>query len=297
MYITLKNKQTNLTKRLNDALAVQQIVNVFNPSICLYGDKIYITFRGSQASGKKPFDAYLLIIVNDTENQQLINLTEILSKYAAPVADPKLLILEDNIWVTFNTGWSKDFNEIYLSQITPCIQPPKRCVYHNRQQIEKNWSFFMRGDKLLALYMLENAQFLSADLHQYSDKIVFSDCSILSSRLPDLKHYSQGTQVLNYQHQYYLVAHRKFYRKEKALYIGRMVKFSLEGKRVEFALSRKYIFHSLKSLMGAKKKHNDNLISCSYFSGLSMRDDEILLAYGVNDVDFCFSEISYKRLW
>jgi hypothetical protein len=48
--------------------------------------------------------------------------------------------------------------------------------------------------------------------------------------------------------------------------------------------------------LGELPKHNPHLMSCTYFSGLSVHDDVALLAYGINDVRCGFSEVKIEKL-
>ena len=54
--------------------------------------------------------------------------------------------------------------------------------------------------------------------------------------------------------------------------------------------------HSRDSVQGSGVKHNSNLLSCTYFSGLQASDSGITLGYGINDVDFGFSSYGSRAL-
>jgi hypothetical protein len=297
MYISLKNKQSYTSKHLRAILSSQSVSNIFNPSIRYHNDKIYIAFRGKNTFEGKPFDAYLLIIEKNFEQPKLINLTNTFSGYVHPVADPKLLTIKNELWVTFNTGWSKEPNNIYLCQLTPSVKTPKKCVYQKRQHIEKNWSFFQQDDKLFALYALENCKLICSDLNTDNNTIIFYDYNAKLENKFELKNYTQGSQIVNYEGYKYLIGHKKIILRGKRIYLGRMLRFNLNNRKFVLDLSKKYIFHSLGALCGSKTKHNPNLFSCTYFSGLSFHNSKILMSYGINDIDFNFSEISYNILW
>ena len=49
-------------------------------------------------------------------------------------------------------------------------------------------------------------------------------------------------------------------------------------------------------MVGSKIKHNTNLFSCTYFSGIHTKSDLIQLGYGVNDVAFGFSRHKFREL-
>jgi hypothetical protein len=61
-------------------------------------------------------------------------------------------------------------------------------------------------------------------------------------------------------------------------------------------LGSAWFVHSPESLLGDSVKHNTNLYSCTYFSGLQASDNRLSLGYGVNDVDFGFSTYSISDL-
>ena len=49
-------------------------------------------------------------------------------------------------------------------------------------------------------------------------------------------------------------------------------------------------------MLGASKKHNPNLLSCTYYSGLVANDTTALISYGINDLDFSFAEVTKSEL-
>ena len=42
----------------------------------------------------------------------------------------------------------------------------------------------------------------------------------------------------------------------------------------------------MDSISGSRIKHNTNLHSCTYFSGLQVQGDLVRIGYGVNDIDY-----------
>jgi hypothetical protein len=57
-----------------------------------------------------------------------------------------------------------------------------------------------------------------------------------------------------------------------------------------------WMVHSPESLLGSAVRHNDNLFSCTYFSGLQASEAGVALGYGINDVEFGFSRYEYEAL-
>lgn len=297
MIHALKKYTTIPCSELSKYIREYNIENSFNPSICIHNDVTYIAFRGKSKNNKHGFDA-LLLTINKNKNKNLINLSDKASNYnITPVSDPKLVILNNNVWITFNTGWSNGNNNIYLWKITPNIERPICCHYKERQPVEKNWGFFINNDKLMALYSIENKQILVADIpNDKTQEIKFTELS-KSINNNKLKGYSIGTQPIKFDGSYHLIAHKKFNIWKKRLYLGRLISFRMDDSSIKQMTSAKhFLIHSFRSLLGTKIKHNKNLISCTYFSGLLHINESIFLSYGINDIDFNIVEVSKESL-
>ena len=95
------------------------------------------------------------------------------------------------------------------------------------------------------------------------------------------------------------MAHEKIFIKNKRIYFGRLICLKLQDKKLKLIkiYPNRYI-HSFSSLLGTIKKRNTNLISCSYFSGFSFKENEnlIILSYGINDYNFAFASIPFKSI-
>jgi len=91
------------------------------------------------------------------------------------------------------------------------------------------------------------------------------------------------------------MAHEKRFLYNKRIYFGRLVCLSVIDKKFKITKVSPYRYiHSFRSLFGTIKKRNKNLISCSYFSGISQDiDSKIILSYGINDFSFSFGIISF----
>ena len=90
------------------------------------------------------------------------------------------------------------------------------------------------------------------------------------------------------------MAHRKYVLTHKKVYLGRLC--ALDPIHMTVTLGDSWLAHSHGSLLGSEVKHNTNLFSCTYFSGLQASDTGITLGYGVNDVDFGFSTYRHGEL-
>ncbi|MCY4046351.1 MAG: hypothetical protein OXE99_14905 [Cellvibrionales bacterium] len=297
MITTLQNQQSTFSQTISDAIAQQGIANSFNPSIGYFHDSIYVAFRG-QAKGKgKPFDAFLLVIDRQASHQ-LINLSDKATAFGIePVADPKLVTLNNELWMTFNTGWDEGNNKIYLWKIAPTLEKPLECLYKDRQAVEKNWGFFSENNQIMCLYDVSKGLILQAtDQPLSDDTIEFTTLSQIRSN-SQLQSFTLGTQPLKINGAYYLIAHKKISLFKKRLYLGRLVSFTFNNQSIKkLEVSKRLLAHSFKSLFGSPIKHNKNLISCTYFSGMLNHEDSILLSYGINDVDFNIVELSKESL-
>ncbi len=291
------NYQNSYTDRLKGALTGTGLSNIFNPSPLYLGDKLFIAFRAIDESLHAGIQSYLIILTEGLERLSLTNLSIHGQRHGiSSTADPKLFLgYDQTVWVTFNTGYSKTQNEIYVMQVFPELGSPRKCIYPARQKVEKNWAFFFEGSQLFALYALNPTVILKADEVGENEIIFSSHYQNSASADPAL---SIGTQLIVLRDgRFGLIAHRKISMFGKRLYYGVPVTLSKEAQCYRIDMSNLKMAHSFISLFGARTKHNRNLISCTYFSGIYMRGDELLLGYGINDVDFSFSTLKTTDLW
>lgn len=268
----------------------------FNPSYVSTENKNYLAIRLLETESKK-------IIVKiycweDDKNFTNLNLSEYFLKHLniSKVADPKLFMMNNNVWCTFNTGYISDaYNKIGLFEITnEKIGLTYLCSYSKRARIEKNWAFFKKNEQLFCLYSLSPLKILKAKV--YKDSVIdFED--FYENKLQDFKNYTIGTPLVEDADYFYFVSHRKFYYKGKRLYFGRPFKLSFKKKEPYVQKCKYLLFHSLKSLFGDKFKFNKNLISCTYFSGIQKVNDHMMLIYGINDVQWNSILIKKRKLW
>ncbi len=289
--------QNNYTDRLKAALAGTGLSNIFNPSPLYLGNRLFIAFRAIDKVLHRGIQSYLVIFTESFERLSLINLSiHGQQRGISSIADPKLFLGHDQtVWVTFNTGYSKTQNEIYVMQVFPALGVPRKCIYPTRKKVEKNWAFFFEGSKLFALYALNPTVILKAD-EVTGNEIIFSLHQDTSAST-DLE-LSIGTQLISLRDgRFGLIAHRKISIFGKRLYYGVPVMLSktAQGYRVDMANLK--MAHSFIALFGARKKHNKNLISCTYFSGVCTHGDKLVLGYGINDVDCSFASLKITDLW
>ncbi len=289
--------QNEYTERLKAALAETGLSNIFNPSLLCLGDHLLIAFRAIDKAFHAGIQSYLVVFTENFERLSLINLTIHGQEHGiSSTADPKLFLGPDHtVWVTFNTGYSKTQNEIYVMPVFPQLEAPKKCVYSERQKVEKNWAFFFEDQKLFALYSLNPTIVLKA--HEPSGReIIFSLHS--QNSVGQHTNLSIGTPLIKLREgEFGLIAHRKIGVFGKRLYYGVPTKVSKIENGYQTSTSNLKMAHDFSSLFGARTKHNKNLISCTYFSGICMHEDELLLGYGINDVTYSFATLKTTDLW
>jgi hypothetical protein len=232
-----------------------------------------------------------------------VNLSEHAASFGvSALADPKLFRLGAEAWITFNDGYSELENHVYLMRVAPELGRPLLCQLQDRQRIEKNWAFMLDGDgdRLKALYSVEPVCFISTHWPpaESSGALQFThDASVPSdARAPKRngRTLSIGTQLSHDGANTWLVTHEKWYFGGKRLYLGRAT--TLNSKRAALSYSSRRLSHSLASLVGARHKTNPKLISCTYFSGMVVRQGHAILGYGINDVGFNFAEIPVRLI-
>jgi len=245
------------------------------------------------------------LYIRSGSRNKLINLSSEITKYGiSKVADPKLFKMGgDDIYITFNTGYSKTKNEIFFSKVSyEEISAPVQCNYNERNSVEKNWAFFSHEESLYAIYSLNPLIILAADCQCSSVKAPeINFHKVFEQYLEGSPSLSIGTQLLKTSDngEYLLLAHKKISLRKKRMYLGVLVKFDFQKLLTNeisstITFGENYIFHSLKSLLGSRKKWNKHLFSCTYFSGLSQIDDSYILSYGVNDVNFGIKQIQQE---
>ena len=224
------------------------------------------------------------------------------------VADPKLLTLDGQVHVTFNTGaYRHSPNALYLVQLTPQVGPPLRCELDGRQRVEKNWTFFRRRGELVALYGLRPLIYLRLATRS-ADVLVFEPESRSSLEGPVDRGLTIGTQALDDGASLTLVAHEKRFWRGRRLYVGRAASLDAEttgagGSQLprRLSLGSRRLVHSLASTVPveANRRLNPRLLSATYFSSLRHDPDgeHVELGYGINDRAFNFVRIARSSLF
>lgn len=286
------SKDFEISTNFINVIRSSDIYNVFNPSF--YSDKNLHTFafRAIQ-TGETEVSSFFHI--DNHESQITINLsTEFTSQLGVEqLIDPKITKLNDEIYLTFNSGWKPGGNEIFIMKIYPNIESPKKLVYANRQRQERNWAFFYEDGEIYALYWINPLVILRVKEqgHNYWE---FEDFHSGNENQNFPNTLSIGTQLSPVENKYCFVAHSKNYLLNKKIYMGKFCSFDFRNFQLDFG--KHWLVHSLGSMFGNRIKHNTNLFSCTYFSGIQWKENELKLGYGINDLEFGFSSHKLHEL-
>lgn len=302
LLLTLERYRTPVADTLSLVAADAGLSNVFNPSVLRWRTETIIAFRALPPSGAKPFHAYLMRLKG--AEVFLSDLTAVFESYGIhTVADPKLCVLHGEVHLTFNTGYSRGRNALYLSAVTPSVAAPQRCETAMRRPVEKNWGFFTHGAELRALYSLEPLVVLTEGLR--SQDPVGSDRVITFERLAapagagddtGRMRFTIGTQPVSVNDQLFLIGHERRYLGKRRLYLPRAMEVALTDRQ-SIRVSAVRLSHSYRSLLGSRLRHNANLWSCTYASGLDIEDGKATISYGVNDTNFSVASIPWRELF
>ncbi len=211
----------------------------------------------------------------------------------AKVADPKLFVMDNCIWGTFNTGHvSKGSNELFLFKIENSeIATYYACKLAGRRRIEKNWSFYSHSGNVYALYGLDPVTVLKAVSFEKNEALFEYEFNAENIRF---KNYTIGTPLTRHGSSFCFVAHKKIFFFGKRLYFGKVFFFNPTTNTVNPCKTN--LIHSYRDLPGNRHKFNRNLISCTYFSGIHISNDEVFLCYGINDVDWSIASLKINEL-
>lgn len=298
----LKNKSIDFFLVFRAQVKEHSLVNVFNPCFKDIDDRIFISFRAIDANDiNEKILSYLYCYKKREGTFEIKNLSAIAMRHEISVlADPKLVTLHDRLWLTFNSGWSKTENKIFIWDLDALEKPPLECQYGGRNVIEKNWAFYSSGSSnsnVKVLYAADTMQVLDVEWLSDVNSVLITNRNPLYVPKKGLRGYTIGSQIIEHDGAQYFMVHKKIIVRKKRLYLGRLAKIVVTGDDRKIILSKHFFSHSFFSLFGAKKKHNKNLISCSYFSGLDIVNNEIIVSYGINDVDCNISNLGESIQW
>ncbi|MDF2993698.1 MAG: hypothetical protein K0S37_4212 [Microbacterium sp.] len=292
--------RTRLVEELKSACRRRGLSNVFNPSALPFEDRLLIAFRAESFPGERPFRAYLF--ERSASGERIVDLTESARQHGFDVvADPKLVRLGDDVYATFNTGTLPvETNQLAIMKVFPEVGAVQRCDFKGRQRTEKNWAFYIGSDdELRVLYSLSPVRVLQlsgGELGQQGN-LAFEEVSVPVAAGRANSGWHIGAQLCPLDSDTALtVVHRKVKLLRWNAYFARLARVSLTG-RPRVQLSRTVLLHSWASLIPRRGRPNSRLLFATYFSGLALRGQDLLLSYGINDVDFGIVEIPIQKVW
>ena len=289
--ITLEKETDTFSSKLENVISEisENYELVFNPCVYVLNDSLYIVVRVCSNN--------VVTSLLYSENKSVINLTKYMNEYGvAKCADPKFFEFNQQLYITFNTGYERSSNnEIYIMKVSNGLEKPYRCYFSGRGKIEKNWSFFSLNKELYCIYGVSPLCILKVD--EWKDGSIQLSVAYNYNKLNIKSNYTLGSQPLLWNGKLYIFLHKKIFTAMKRMYIGRILK--LDVSLVDGSISvnkgdllNHFYFHSLKSLAGDKNKLNKNLLSCSYFSSLFENKGSIYAGYGVNDLQAKIRKVS-----
>ncbi|HTL41898.1 MAG TPA: hypothetical protein VL294_10545 [Pseudolysinimonas sp.] len=277
------------------------LTNVFNPSPVFDGKTVHLAFRAESTPGERPFRAYYARFVDGVATE-FVELSKVREKFSLlRVADPKLVKLGPEVYATFNSGHVHGAeNDIYLQRVAPTAGPPQRCRFPGRARIEKNWGFFLTPDGDLAvMYRLSPLKVLEHVDGKLgtNDDLTFDEPGYVASSA----HFPSvhiGSQPLPLPDGRLLVmANRVFPVKVIGrFYAGRLAIVDPTAREIDW-LGNAFFIHRFREMLPLPRtRPNPNLLACTYFSGLTTDGDDLVTAYGVNDLDFGIARIPARDL-
>jgi hypothetical protein len=291
----------DLEKQIHAVGHAHGLHNLFNPSVLAHRGVTYIAIRGNKAPLYRPFRSYLIELAPDRA-PKLVDLSEAGSEIGiGPVADPKLLTLDDDVYVTFNTGHRLEgTNDVYLVKVSGGIGAFQRAQFSGRRRIEKNWAFFRHSDGgLAALYNLEPCQILhltNENLGGSGDLVFEARKELAQSKRMHPVHVGTQLSMVDGSARALLIANVRFMAFRRAVYYGRLLEVDVESERVVRTGSKRMI-NSWRTFKRPQPRHNPSLFSATYFSGVFVDGDQLTASYGVNDVDFGIARLRLDELW
>lgn len=285
------DKDEDLSGYFESVTRSLNVHNVFNPSFYSDDDVKIFAFRAISGKGNR-LTSFVSIEDNSRHLVERISVDSYENLNAKRFIDPKVTNINGEYYITFNSGWNPEGNDIYVMKVYPEMGSPKRIVYRSRQKQERNWALFSKQGEIYALYWINPLKILIV-----KNKGVGSwemENFYCGKKQDNTKDLTIGTQLFFFNDQYYFIAHRKRYFRKRKIYLGRFCAFDFGKKTI--TPGKYWLVHSLISLLGSRVKHNTNLFSCTYFSGLQIASKSIKLGYGINDVGFGFSSHDFGDL-
>lgn len=294
---TLATSSTGDAAGILAAVTEAGLANAFNVSLARDDDRWAYAFRALPPRGGPPFGAWLGWWQGGSGASPLIDLAAHAAAHGiATTSDPKLFRFRGQTWVTFNTGTpDRGHNELHVVPIGGgTLGQPVRCMLEGRALIEKNWAFVEHEGNLRVVYCLDPLtvlELVDTSPTEWRFAVVAGAVGQTNVR----RSLSLGTPLVQFGDRLIGVAHQRFVAFGRRTYVGRPVSVDLDSGRVEVGGDR--LVHRWSSVLGSRVRHNPNLWSCTYFAGVAVHGEQVLLGYGVNDVRPGVADVSRLGLW
>lgn len=192
------------------------------------------------------------------------------------VADPKVWRQGDGLAVTFNSGWDRERNRLYVARIWPEVGAPEEVGCPGRQRVEKNWGFFEADGRVQVLYGLSPVPVFMASAG--------GEFLPVAEGEPVGAGRTLGSQPVFWGGRWYVMGHRRGWIRGKRWYVAELWSFGRVGSGWGDVRRESGPWaHSPVGLLGGGRKRNRNLLSCTYCSGLERADGGWWVGYGLND--------------
>ena len=253
---------------------------VYNPSF-LRVEEGWVEVWREAAHWKDDAEA-MLMRPSDEEPVALRTLSTF-ARYRGRIADPKLWQRGDGIWVTFNTGWVRGGNAIYVAQVWPGLTEPLEVRWTEQKKLEKNWGFFENAaGELRSLYGVASG---TSVLEPGADGAAWREV-FRAPAVPGLAGRSLGSQPVAWKGRWYVTVHRKLKFNGRRAYLGQLWSFAevAPDEYGDWMRESPHWIHSFRALRGYRENRNRNLFSCVYLSGLAPDGTGgFWVGYGLND--------------
>lgn len=299
-HMTVSEFQTRRSRAIEAAARVEGPYT-FNPSVRSIGDDTVVAVRWSE-SPVGPVKASSIVLDGkslEVRKGSRVDLTGIGAKHGiAPVADPKLFSYAGGVWATFNTGFVREGNAVYVMQVHPRVGSPIRCEAPQRQRIEKNWGFFEGPDgDLRAIYQLDPLTVLSfGRVHAEGGGGTISGEAVSVTPNAACRGMTIGTQPVVSDGELLLIGHQRVGVKKWRGYFGRVVRLRLGSEAADVMVSTTRLLHDWRTIFGSRPRRNKHLWFATYFSGIDVVDGRATISYGVNDQRACAIEVLVDSL-
>jgi hypothetical protein len=304
--VELYGKTNSTTELLCSLIKAKGLTDVFNPSVIFHEHRVYLAFRAREC-GELSIKSFILIANWEEASKcdiphsfgcpsSLFNLSDLFCTHSLSyVADPKLFLYRDCIWCTFNTGYDKGANSIYLFSADMLPRPRLyKARLMGRRPVEKNWGFWDNEGTLSAVYDFNSRQIIKL-VGEEVNELIFefmeegADQGARNSPV-----ITNGSMPVKFKNGRFLIMlHEKHFIRGARVYLGRLGIFELSRGQMRGGVCPFLFIHSISALFGESIRLNPNLLSCTYFSGLAFSPDgQLFASYGVNDLDFNIAPIA-----